>query len=128
VGDVERAFAAAPAPWEASIAGLDERAAAEELHGYRLVVAMVQTLIEAGEIDPLPLEPAARILHAVVGAAAMLITDAEPADQERASEESRAVVIRLAEACAAGEPAGRPQDWRAAAGRANVFDAAGVLA
>ena len=121
--EVERAFAAAPAPWEASIAGLDvflraccntvygtvvmrearvalpyaEWAAAEELHSYRLVVAMVRMLIDAGEIDPLPLEPTARILHAVVGAAAMHIADAEPADQERAFEESRSVVIRLAE-------------------------------
>jgi AcrR family transcriptional regulator len=121
--EVERAVAAAPAPWEACVAGLDaflracrdtvygtvvmrearvalpyaEWAAAEELHSYRLVVAMVRMLIDAGEIDPLPVEPAARIIHAVVGAAAMLIADAEPADQEQAFEDARAVVLRLAE-------------------------------
>ena len=121
--EVERAVAAAPGPWEAAIAGLDaflraccntvygtvvmrearvalpyaEWAAAEELHSYRLVVGMVQMLVDSGEVDPLPLEPAARIVHAIVGAAAMLIADAEPADQERAFEDSRAVVIRLAE-------------------------------
>jgi len=121
--EVERAVAAAPSPWEAAIAGLDaflraccntvygtvvmrearvalpyaEWAAAEELHSYRLVVGLVQMLVDAGEVDPLPLEPAARIVHAVVGAAAMLIADAEPADQEQAFEDSRAVVIRLAE-------------------------------
>ena len=121
--EVERAFAAAPAPWEAGIAGLDaflracldtvygtvvmrearvalpyaEWAAAEELHSYRLVVGLVQSLVDAGEIDPLPIEPAARIVHAIVGAAAMLIADADPADQERAFEEARSVVIRLCE-------------------------------
>src|SRR5829696_62802 len=93
--EVERAVAAAPSPWEAAIAGLDaflraccntvygtvvmrearvalpyaEWAAAEELHSYRLVVGLVQ----------------------------MLVDDAEPADQEQAFEDSRAVVIRLAE-------------------------------
>jgi hypothetical protein len=54
-------------------------------------------LIAAGEIDPLPLEAAARIVHAVVGAAAMLIAGAEPADRARAFEDARAVVLRLAE-------------------------------
>jgi AcrR family transcriptional regulator len=121
--EVRRAAEAAATPWEAATTGLDtflraccntvygkvvmreapialpyaEWAAADELHSYRLVVELLQMLVDAGEIDPLPLEPAARIVHAVVGAAAMLIAGADPADQERAFEDARAVVLRLHE-------------------------------
>jgi AcrR family transcriptional regulator len=121
--EVQRAAAAADTPWESAIAGLDaflraccdtvygtvvmregpvalpyaEWCAAEEVHSYRLVVEMVQMLVDAGEVDPLPLEAAARIVHAVVGAAAMLIAAAEPADRAQAFEDSRTVVLRLAE-------------------------------
>jgi AcrR family transcriptional regulator len=121
--EVLRAAEAAATPWESVIAGLDaflracrdtvygtvvmreapvalsyaEWVAAEELHSYRLVVDMVRMLLDAGEIDPLPLEPTARMVHAVVGAAAMLIAGAEPADQQRAFDDARAVVLRLAE-------------------------------
>jgi AcrR family transcriptional regulator len=121
--DVERAIAAEATPWEGAVAGLDaflraccdtvygrvvmregpvalpyaEWAAAEELHSYRIVVHMLKMLVDAGEIDPLPLEPAARIVHSIIGAAAMLIAGAEPADQPRAFEDARAVVLGLAE-------------------------------
>ena len=121
--EVSRAVDAAPTPWEGALAGLDaflracrdtvygtvvmregpvalpyaEWFAADELHSYKLVEGMVRMLVEAGEIDPLPLEPAARIIHSVVGAAAMLIAAAEPADQAQAYEDARAVVLRLAE-------------------------------
>jgi AcrR family transcriptional regulator len=121
--DVLRAVQAAASPWEGAVAGLDaflraccdtvygtvvmreapialpyaEWVAAEELHSYRLVVALVQTLVQSGDIDPLPLEPAARIVHAIIGAAAQLIAGAEPADRSRAFEDARAVVLRLAE-------------------------------
>ncbi|UOY02711.1 TetR/AcrR family transcriptional regulator [Blastococcus sp. PRF04-17] len=121
--DVLRAVEAAATPWDGALAGLDafllacrdttygrvvmregpvalpyaEWCAAEELHSYKLVVGLVRMLIDAGEIDPLPLEAAARIVHAVVGAAAMLIAGAEGADQQRAFDDARAVVLRLAE-------------------------------
>jgi AcrR family transcriptional regulator len=121
--EVGRAVAAAGTPWDGALAGLDaflqaccntvygavvmreasvalpyaEWCAAEELHSYKMVVGLVEMLIEAGEIDPLPLEAAARIVHAVVGAAAMLIAGAAPADQAKAFEDARAVVLRLAE-------------------------------
>src|SRR3954471_3886679 len=88
--EVMRAVEAADNPWDGALAGLDaflgaccdtvygtvvmreapialpyaEWAAAEELHSYRMVVGLVQMLIDAGEIDPLPLETAARIVHA----------------------------------------------------------------
>ena len=120
---VRAAVAAAPTPWDGARAGLDaflqaccnttygtvvmreapvalpyaEWSAAEELHSYGLVLTMVQTLVDTGEIDPVPLEPAARIVHAVIGAAAMLIAGAEPADQPRAYAEAREVVHRIAE-------------------------------
>ena len=121
--EVGRAVEAAGTPWEGALAGLDafllaccntvygtvvmregpvalpyaEWCAAEELHSYRMVVGLVEMLIEAGEIDPLPLEAAARIVHSIVGAAAMLIAGAAPADQPKAFEDARAVVLRLAE-------------------------------
>jgi AcrR family transcriptional regulator len=121
--EVERAVSHAATPWDGAIAGLDaflraccdtvygtvvmregpialpyaEWAAAEELHSYRLVVEMVQMLVATGEVDPIPLEPAARIVHAIVGAAAMLIAGAEPDQQAQAFEDAREVVIRLAE-------------------------------
>ena len=121
--DVRKAVADAPTPWDGALAGLDaflracrdtvygtvvmregpialpyaEWCEAEELHSYRLVAEMVTMLVEAGEVDPLPLEPAARIFHSVVGAAAMLIAGAEPADQQQAFEDARTVVLRLAE-------------------------------
>ena len=121
--DVGQAVAAAGTPWEGALAGLDafllaccntvygtvvmregpvalpyaEWCAAEELHSYRMVVGLVEMLVDAGEIDPLPLEAAARIIHSIVGAAAMLLAGAAPADQPKAFEDARAVVLRLAE-------------------------------
>ena len=121
--DVRRAVESAGSAWDAALAGLDaflraccdsvygkvvmreapvalpyaDWCAAEELHSYRMVVDLVQMLIDAGEVDPLPLEPAARIVHSVVGAAAMLIAGAEPSRQQQAFDDARAVVLRLAE-------------------------------
>jgi AcrR family transcriptional regulator len=121
--EVGRAVEAAATPWDGAIAGLDaflraccntvygkvvmreapialtyaEWSAAEELHSHRMVVGLMRMLDEAGEVDPLPLEPAARIVHAMVGAAARLIAGAEPADQPRAFEDARTVVLRFAE-------------------------------
>ena len=121
--EVRRAVESAGSPWDAAMSGLDaflraccdsvygkvvmregpvalpyaDWCAAEELHSYRMVVELVQLLIDAGEIDPLPLEAAARIVHSVVGAAAMLIAGAEPAQQQQAFDDARAVVLRLAE-------------------------------
>jgi AcrR family transcriptional regulator len=120
---VERAVAAATTPWEGAVAGLDaflraccdtvygtvvmregpvalpyaEWSAAEELHSYQLVRRMVQTLVDAGEIDPVPLDTAARIIHSIVAAAAMLIAGAAPDEQPQAFADARTVVLRLAE-------------------------------
>lgn len=74
-----------------------EWSAAEELHSYRVALELVQMLVQAGETDPLPLEAAARIVHAVVAAAAMLIASALPADKASAFEDARTVVLRLAD-------------------------------
>ena len=121
--DVERAVAAAATPWEGAVAGLDaflracrdtvygivvmregpialpyaEWSAAEELHSYRLVRRLVQAMVDAGEVDPLPIDPAARIVHSIVAAAAMLIAGAPPSEQQQAFEDARTVVLRLAE-------------------------------
>ena len=121
--EVTRAVEAADNAWDGALVGLDaflracrdtvygtvvmregpvalpyaEWCAAEELHSYRLVRDLVQMLIDAGEIDPLPLEPAARIVHAIVGAAAILIARAEPAQQQQAFEDARAVGLPPAE-------------------------------
>ena len=122
-GEVERAVAAAATPWDGARAGLDaflqaccdtvygsvvmreapialpyaEWCAAEELHSFRLVRGLMQVLVDAGEIDPLPVETAARIVHSMIGSAAMLIAGAAPADRPRAFEDARTVVLRIAE-------------------------------
>jgi AcrR family transcriptional regulator len=121
--EVARAVEAADSPWEGAVAGLDaflraccntvygkvvmreapialpyaEWSAAEELHSYGMVLGLIEAMIEAGEIDPLPLDPTARIVHAMIGAAAMLIAGADPEDQPRAFEDARAVVLRFHE-------------------------------
>jgi AcrR family transcriptional regulator len=120
---VLRAAADAPTAWDAARTGLDaflraccdtvysrvvmregpialpyaEWIAAEELNSYAVVRNMVQALVDSGEVDPVPVETAAHIIHAIIGAAAMLIAAAEPADQPEAFEQARAVVLRLAE-------------------------------
>jgi AcrR family transcriptional regulator len=123
MSDVRRAAESAGTPWDAALSGLDaflracrnptyarvvmregpvalpyaEWAAAEELHSYGLTVGLVQLLMDSGEIDPVPLEAAARIVHAIVGAAAMHIAGAEESDQQQAYEDARSVVLRLCE-------------------------------
>jgi len=74
-----------------------EWSACESLYSYALVTDMLELLVAAGEIDPLPLEPAARITHSMIGAAAMRIAEAEPADQSQVHAEVEEVVIRFFE-------------------------------
>lgn len=121
--DVRRTVAAAGTPWEAVLTGLDaflracrdtaygtvvmreapialpyaEWCAADELYSYQLVVEMMQMLVDAGEVDPLPVETSARIIHSILGSAAMLVAGADEADRPRAFEEARTVVLRLCE-------------------------------
>ena len=121
--EVRQAAAATSTPWEGALAGIEaflrvccntaysnvvmregpvalslaEWHAAEEVHSYGLVAAMVHGLIEAGEVDPLPLETTARIFHAMFGAAAMLLAGAAPSDQPQALADVRTVILRLME-------------------------------
>lgn len=123
MAQVLQAAAGAPTAWEGARTGLDaflraccdtvysrvvmregpialpyaEWIAAEELNSYAVVRDMVQALVDAGEVDPVPVETAAHIIHAIIGAAAMLIAGAEPGEQQQAFEQARAVVMRLAE-------------------------------
>lgn len=121
--EVRHAVQTEATPWDAALAGVEaflrvccntaysnvvmregpialpyaEWLAAEEVHSYRLVNEMVQGLVDAGEMDPLPVETTSRIFHAIFGAAAMLIAFAGPGEQEQALAEVRAVVLRLME-------------------------------
>ena len=123
VADVRAAAAAVEQPWEAALAGLDafleaccdpvygrivmregpvamtyaEWAACEELYSYALTLELLAMLVAAGEVDPLPIEPAARITHAVIGAAAMQIADAAPEKQAQVHADVRLVVLRIFE-------------------------------
>lgn len=123
VGGVRAAAEAVEAPWDSAMTGLRafleacrdpvygrvvmregpvalsyaEWSACESLYSYALVTDMLGLLVVAGEIDPLPLEPAARITHSMIGAAAMRIAEAEPADQSQVHAEVEEVVIRFFE-------------------------------
>lgn len=121
VGDVRVAAQAAGTPWDAAIAGLRafllacrdpvygrvvmregpvalsyaEWAACEELYSYTLVAELIEMLVAAREVDPLPVEPAARIVHSMIGAAAMRIAEAEPARQRQVHAEMEQVILRM---------------------------------
>lgn len=121
VGGVRAAAQAAGTPWDAAISALEaflqacrdpiygrvvmregpvalsyaEWSACEELYSYSLITELIQMLIAAGELDPLPVEPMARITHAMIGAAAMQIAEAEPARQQQVHAEAAEVILRM---------------------------------
>lgn len=75
------------------VMGWERWRAAEEQYTFGIVRGAVQVLLDAGEIDPLPVEELARLLFGALTAGAMLIAGAE--DQKKASADVAAVVERL---------------------------------
>lgn len=59
--------------------------------------ALLQVLVDAGQVEPVPLETASRLAHGLLGCAAVLIaqTDGDPATQARVRLESEHMLLRL---------------------------------
>ena len=68
---------------------------ATEEYSYGLVRTLLATLIDAGEVAPLPVETASRISHGILGTAAVLIADTQGEQQVVARQEAEAVVLAL---------------------------------
>jgi hypothetical protein len=77
------------------VMGWERWRAAEEHYSYGLVRSTLESLVDAGEIDPLPLETTARILFSALSTGAALIAGA--ADPERAVAEVSTVIVRVLE-------------------------------
>jgi AcrR family transcriptional regulator len=71
--------------------------AAEEQYGYGLIEQTVRGLIAAGELPDLPLEPLARTVFHLFGAAGMAIADAAVGDKRRVRGEYAEVLGRFLE-------------------------------
>ncbi|WP_116046592.1 TetR/AcrR family transcriptional regulator [Amycolatopsis palatopharyngis] len=67
----------------------------EEKFAYGLVEQMLRALVDNGDIDPTPMDTTARFTFSLLGAAGMLLADAEEADKARVREECAQVMTRL---------------------------------
>jgi AcrR family transcriptional regulator len=67
----------------------------EEQYAYGLIERLIGTLMAAGEIPRLPLEPTARVTFHVLGAAGHALTEAPAADKPRVRAEYAEVIKRL---------------------------------
>ena len=56
---------------------------------------MLRALVDNGDIDPTPMDTTARFTFSLLGAAGMLLADAEEADKARVREECAQVMTRL---------------------------------
>jgi AcrR family transcriptional regulator len=79
-----------------------------EQHGLRLLRAWLQRAIDDHQIDPLPAEPLARLLAALIGEASLYIGQA--ADPARARRETAVTIDRILTGLRSqpASPAGRP--------------------
>jgi hypothetical protein len=83
-----------------------------EQHGLRLLRTWLQRAVDDGQVDPLPVEPLARLLAALIGEASLYIGQAE--DSARARRETGATIdrvlsgLRSAPATQAGDPGAIP--------------------
>lgn len=118
---VATAMAGATDPWQAAMAGLNaflDRCCdplygqliwhegpvalgwhgwqqCEEQFAYGVVEQMLRALIDSGHIEPMPLDTTARFAFSLLGAAGMLLADAEEEDKARVREECALVMYRL---------------------------------
>ena len=80
--------------------------AAEEQYAYGLIEQTISGLIAAGDLPPLPLEPFARTVFHLFGAAGLAIADAPRADKAQVKEEYAEVLGRMLDGMRGGDPAG----------------------
>jgi AcrR family transcriptional regulator len=67
----------------------------EEQFAYGLIEQMLRALIDSGDIEPMPVDTTARFAFSLLGAAGMLLADAEEEDKARVREECALVMYRL---------------------------------
>lgn len=67
----------------------------EEKFAYGLIEQMLRALIDSGDIEPMPVDTTARFTFSMLGAAGMLLADAEEEDKARVREECALVMYRL---------------------------------
>jgi hypothetical protein len=67
----------------------------EEQFAYGLIEQMLRALIDSGDIGPMPVDTTARFAFSLLGAAGMLLADAEEEDKARVREECALVMYRL---------------------------------
>jgi AcrR family transcriptional regulator len=67
----------------------------EEQFAYGLIEQMLRALIDSGDIEPMPVDTTARFTFSMLGAAGMLLADAEEEDKARVREECALVMYRL---------------------------------
>lgn len=77
------------------VMGWERWRAAEEHYSFGLVRAVLESLIDAGEIDELPIETTSRILFGALSTGATIIAGAD--DQDRAVAEVSTTIVRVLE-------------------------------
>lgn len=125
------AAAGAGTPWEAGFAALDdflERCCdpvyaqvvwqqgpialgwqhweeCEERYAFGLIEMLLRGLVDAGEIDPVPVETATRLVFSLLGAAGMALGGADAEDKTRLKDEYAGMIRRLLIGLRTGPPA-----------------------
>ena len=79
---------------------------AEEHFSYGLIRAVVESLVDAGEIEEVPIEVTARILFGALGTGAAIIADA--ADPKKAGQEVSTTIGKVLEGLRRNRPAEPP--------------------
>jgi AcrR family transcriptional regulator len=67
----------------------------EEQYGYGMIEQVLRNLLDTGQFEDLPFEPAVRITFHVVGAAGMALAEAPEQDKERLKAEYGEVMMRM---------------------------------
>lgn len=67
----------------------------EEKFSYGLVEQLIQALMDCGEVERQPLEPATRIVFGILGAAGLALAEAAESDKPRVRAEYGAVIGRI---------------------------------
>ncbi|MER6946746.1 TetR family transcriptional regulator [Nonomuraea sp. NPDC000554] len=67
----------------------------EEKYAYGLIEQLIRTLMDSGELAPVPLEPMARITFHILGAAGMALAEASAQDKLRVRDEYSLAIRHL---------------------------------
>lgn len=67
----------------------------EEKYSFGLIYEIIQSLIDSGDIPPLPLEPLARVTFHLMGTAGMALADAADEDKEQVKADYTRVLATM---------------------------------